>query len=145
VNVTQLIDKIHEIRTHYNKNSGILYGFNERFDEVVEEINAILMYLKDVSQVISFSIDDEFVYIQDKGIYRKQDVEPNKPYYAQEQSISIGTAVTLFEEYDSPVPVGGYVLNIYGEKINAWGVAADEDKQYINNLKFDMVMEAKNE
>ena len=74
-NVIELIDTIHEIRANYNKNSGIFYGFNERFDEVVEEINAILMYLKDVSQVMSFSSDDEFVYIQDKGIYRKQEME----------------------------------------------------------------------
>ena len=47
MNVDELTKKIKQIRNDYNKKSGILYGFNERFDEVVEEINAILQYLKE--------------------------------------------------------------------------------------------------
>ena len=40
------ISEIKQIREEYNKNSGWFYGFNDRFDEVVKEINAILNYLK---------------------------------------------------------------------------------------------------
>ena len=43
----ELIEEIKQIRTDYNKESGWFYGFNERFDEVVKEINAILQYLKE--------------------------------------------------------------------------------------------------
>ena len=45
-NFNELIKEIKQIRTDYNENSGWFYGFNERFDEVVDEINAILGYLK---------------------------------------------------------------------------------------------------
>ena len=44
--VDDLISEIKQIREEYNKNSGWFYGFNDRFDEVVKEINAILNYLK---------------------------------------------------------------------------------------------------
>jgi len=41
----KLKEKIKQIREEYNKNSSMFYGFNERFDEVVEEINAIILYI----------------------------------------------------------------------------------------------------
>ena len=47
----KLKEKIAKIREDYNKNSGFIYGFNERFDEVVNEINAILLYLKELEEI----------------------------------------------------------------------------------------------
>jgi hypothetical protein len=47
----KLKEKIAKIREDYNKNSGFFYGFNERFDEVVNEINAILLYLKELEEM----------------------------------------------------------------------------------------------
>ena len=47
MNFEELKEKIAKIREDYNKNSGLFYGF---FDEVVAEINAILLYLKELEE-----------------------------------------------------------------------------------------------
>ena len=59
--------------------------------------------------------------------------DTNKIYYCRETQATNGTIISMYEDYAcSGIAVGGYLLDIQGNKTNEWGVAKQQADKEVN-------------